>query len=133
MHDHSLAVHQLLILFHRHRTRHFGIHTMQIRLHPAPLHLALTSILLAQVSVTAARVPTLALLRAWHALQYVLQHVSGLWLQLPVVKGTSESGTDAVEVVAVTRLLLVEARVVDGPFFCGWGLYVGVEALGVLV
>jgi hypothetical protein len=50
-----------------------------------------------------------------------------------VVIGTAEGCADALEVKVVTRLLLVEAGVVDGPFFLGGWAHVVVDALVVLV
>jgi hypothetical protein len=50
-----------------------------------------------------------------------------------MVVGTVEGCADALEVKVVTRLLLVETGVVDGPFFLGGWAHVVVDALVVLV
>jgi hypothetical protein len=50
-----------------------------------------------------------------------------------VVVGTTESRADALKVEVVTRLLLVEAGVVDGPFFLGRWAHVVVDTLVVFV
>jgi hypothetical protein len=59
--------------------------------------------------------------------------MSGFGFELLVIVRTAESGADALEVEIVARLLLVEAGIVDGPFFLGGRAHVEVKALGILV
>jgi hypothetical protein len=50
-----------------------------------------------------------------------------------VVVRTAKGGAYALEMEVVARLLLVEARVVDGPFFLGGRAHVVVDALVMFV
>jgi hypothetical protein len=106
---------------------------VQVRLHPASLHLSLTTVLLADMAKDAIASPTLALLGAWAALDYVLEHVSGLGFKLLVIVRAVGSAAAALEMPFVAGLSLVEARVVHGPFFLRGRTHVVVDALVVLV
>jgi hypothetical protein len=106
---------------------------VQVSLHSAPLRLALATVLLADVAVVAVAGPTLTLLRTRAALDNVLEHVPRLWLEFVVVVGATIHATHALEMEAITGLLFMEARIVDGPFFLGRWADVVVQALRVLV
>jgi hypothetical protein len=75
--------------------------------------------------------PTITLFRAWAAFEDVLEDVARLRLEFLVVVGAAEHCADALEVEAVAGLLLVEALVVDRPFFSGGWAHVRVDALRV--
>jgi len=76
---------------------------------------------------------TVAFLRTWRALDNVLKYVSGLRFEFLVIVRAAKGGTDTLEVEIITRLLLVKARVVDGPFFLDRGADVSVDTLIILV
>lgn len=66
-------------------------------------------------------------------LDYVLERVQRLGRQLRVVVLAPKRRARALQVVVVARLLLAEARVIDGPFFGGGWADICVEALVVFV
>lgn len=76
---------------------------------------------------------TVAFLRTWRALDNVLKYVSGLWFEFLVIVRAAKGSADTLEMEIVTRLLLVEARVVDRPFFLGRRADIGVDTLIILV
>jgi hypothetical protein len=106
---------------------------MQIRFHPTSLHLSLAAVLLANMAIEAVASPTRALLGTRAALDNVFKHVSGLGFKLLVIVGAIEGGAAILEMPFVAGLSLVEARVVDGPFFLGGRAHVVVDALVMLV
>jgi hypothetical protein len=129
-----LTMHQILLLIIRqHHIRELRIYAVQVRLHPTSLHLSLAAILLANMAIEAVASSAGALLGAWTAFDDVLQHVPGLRFEFLVVVGASKCRADPLEMEFVARLLFVEARVVDGPFFLSRRADVGVDALIVFV
>jgi hypothetical protein len=128
-----LIMYEVDLIIRRYHTSKLGVHAVQISLHPATLHLSLATILLADVAVEAVASPAFALLWARTALYNVLKHMPGLWLELVVIVRTTIGSTHALEMEAVTGLLLMEACVVDRPLFlCRWADVV-VETLRMLV
>jgi hypothetical protein len=83
------------------------------------------------MAVVAVARPTITLLWARAALKDILEDVARLRLEFLVVVGAAEHCADALEMEAVAGLLLVEALVVDGPFFSGGWAHVRVDAQGV--
>jgi hypothetical protein len=121
LHPFVLTMHVVNLILCRHHTGKLGVHVVQVSLHPASLCLALAAILLADMAVVAVAGPTLTLLRTRAALDNVLEHVPRLWLEFVVVVGATIHATHALEMEAITGLLFMEARIVDGPLFlCRW-------------
>jgi hypothetical protein len=85
------------------------------------------------MAIEAIASPTFTLLGARAALDNILEHMSGLGFKLLVIVGAIEGGAVALEMPVVAGLSLVEARVIDGPFFLGGRAHVVVDALVVLV
>jgi hypothetical protein len=135
MHLHALILTMNVVdlILRWHHTGKLRVHVVQVSLHPATLCLALATVLLADMAVVAVAGPTFALLWTRAAHDDILKHMPGLWLELVVVVGAAIHGAHALKMEAVTGLLFMEARVVDGPFFlCRWANVV-VQTLRVFV
>jgi hypothetical protein len=78
-------------------------------------------------------ISTIAFLRARGALDNVLKYVPGLRFEFLMIVRAVKRSADTLEVETITRLLLVEARVIDRPFCLGWRAYISVDTLVILV